>query len=139
MEKLIVLKSKKDDFRKNKPNCGKEVSKVKINEEKGSFIRKMPIFRWIYPKIMGKGHFFGALCAHKMLILLNFAQKSLSCRGIPKNIHPCMVTKNSNDRNVDMDDGVLKPLILRRRDLGIYQLINYFLKRISPQNTGFWA
>ena len=50
-----------------------------------------------------------------------------------------MVTKNSNERNVDMDDGVLKPLILRRRDLGIYQLINYFLKRISPQNTSFWA
>ena len=50
-----------------------------------------------------------------------------------------MVTRNSNERSVDMDDGELKPLILRRRDLGIYQLINYFLKRISPQNTGFWA
>ena len=48
-----------------------------------------------------------------------------------------MVTRNSNERNVD--DGELKPLILGRRDLGIYQLINYFLKRISPQNTGFWA
>ena len=32
-----------------------------------------------------------------------------------------------------------KQFILRRRDWGIYQLINYFLKRISPQNTGFWA
>ena len=52
----------------------------------------MPIFRWIFPKIMVKGQFFGALRAHKMLILLNFAQKSLSCNpppwGIPKNIHP---------------------------------------------------
>ena len=43
----------------------------------------MPIFRWIYPKIMGKGQFFGALRAHKMLILLNFAQKSLSCPPPP--------------------------------------------------------
>ena len=43
----------------------------------------MPIFRWIYPKIMGKGQFFGALRAHKMLILLNFAQKSLSCNPPP--------------------------------------------------------
>ena len=50
-----------------------------------------------------------------------------------------MVTRTSNERNVDMDDGELKPLILRRRDLGIYQLINYFLQKISPQNTGFWA
>ena len=28
---------------------------------------------------MGKGQFFGAHRAHKMLILLNFAQKGLSC------------------------------------------------------------
>ena len=36
----------------------------------------MPIFRWIYPKIMGKGQFFGALRAHKMLILLNLGAPS---------------------------------------------------------------
>ena len=46
-------------------------------------MRKMPIFRWIYTKIMGKGEFFGALRAHKMLILLNLAQKSLSCNPPP--------------------------------------------------------
>ena len=38
----------------------------------------MPNFRWICPKTMEKWHFFGALRAHKILILLNFAQKSLS-------------------------------------------------------------
>ena len=38
-----------------------------------------------------------------------------------------------------MEDGesTEKQFILRRRDWGIYQLINYFPKRISPQNTGF--
>ena len=46
-------------------------------------MRKKAIFRWIYPKIMGKGQFFGALRAHKILILLNFAQKSLSCNPPP--------------------------------------------------------
>ena len=38
----------------------------------------MPNFRWICPKNMEKWQFLGALCAHKILILLNFAQKSLS-------------------------------------------------------------
>ena len=32
---------------------------------------------------MGKGQFFDALRAHKMLILLNFAQKSLFCNPPP--------------------------------------------------------
>ena len=38
----------------------------------------MPNFRWICPKNMEKWQFFGALCALKILILLSFAQKSLS-------------------------------------------------------------
>ena len=47
----------------------------------------------ICPKNMEKWQFFGLICAHRILILLNFGQKSLSCYpplGIWKNIHPCI-------------------------------------------------
>ena len=61
LENLIFLKSKKDDFQENLPNCQKEVSNVKINEGKGSIIRKMPNFSWICPKFMGA---FGKIFIH---------------------------------------------------------------------------
>ena len=79
LKNLILLKSKNDDFWENLPNCWKKVSNVKINEEKGPFIGKMPNFKGILSKIHGKRAIFGALRANKILILLNLAQKSLSC------------------------------------------------------------
>ena len=45
----------------------------------GSFISKMPTFRWIcQKKNLEKWQFFGAVCIHKILILLNFTKKSLT-------------------------------------------------------------
>ena len=83
LKNLILLKSKNDDFWENLPNCWKKVSNVKINEEIGPFTRKMPNFKWILSKKHGEMAIFCALCANKILILLNLAQKSLSCNPPP--------------------------------------------------------
>ena len=69
-----------------------------------------------------RGHFF--ISSHKICYSLH---KSTSWQ--PRNFQETRM----------MEDGVStkKQFILRRRDWGIYQLINYFPKGISPQNTGF--
>jgi len=83
LKNLILLKSKNDDFWENWSNCWKKVSNVNINDEKGPFIGKMPNFKVILSKIHGKRAIFCALRANKILILLNLAQKSLSCNLPP--------------------------------------------------------
>ena len=68
LKNLILLKNKNDDFWENLPNCWKKVSNVKINEEKGPFIGKMPNFKWILSKKnMKKGQFFARFVPIKSL------------------------------------------------------------------------
>ncbi len=57
------------------------MSNNKTNEEKGSFRRKIPSFRWILSKNMEKEQFFCALRGLKILILLKLISPPPSLLG----------------------------------------------------------